>query len=105
MAYEVKLLDLAENDLDEICHYLSQFYPGTTGRFLDAFEKVLENISFNPKMYPKYRYNSEYRRFPINDFLGFYKIDEKSNFVFIFRILHGKRSITAILEKLKPGIN
>jgi plasmid stabilization system protein ParE len=54
VAYEVKLLDLAERDIDEICQYLSQFYPGTPGRFLTALESDLDNISFNPNMYPKY---------------------------------------------------
>jgi len=37
MTYEVKLLNLAESDLDEICLYLSQFYPGTPGRFIGIF--------------------------------------------------------------------
>ena len=101
MAYEVILLSLAENDLEDICQYLSQFYPGTSSRFLDALEKIFENISFNPKIYSRYEHNNEYRKFIINDFLGFYKIQENDNLVQVYRILHGKQSITTILEKIQ----
>ena len=101
MAYEVKLLSLAERDLDEICQYLSHFYPGTPGKFLDTLEKDLENISFNPMMFPKYEYNREYRKLVTGDYLVFYKTDEEKNLVHIYRILHGKRSIGTILKKLQ----
>ena len=104
MAYEVKLLNLAESDLDEICRYLSQFYPGTPGRFLDALEKDFENISFNPNMFPKYEYNEEYRKMSSGDFLVFYRTDEANNQVHIYRILHGKRSIGTIIKELESGV-
>ena len=101
MAYKVILLDLAEKDIDEICRYLSQFYPGTPGRFLDALEKDFNSVSLNPKMFPKYEYNREYRKLVSGDFIGFYKIDEDNKIVRIYRVLHGKRSISTIMEKLK----
>jgi len=101
VAYEVKLLNLAENDLDEICRYLSRFYPGTSGKFLDALEKGFENISINPNMFPKYEYNKEYRRMVSGDFLVFYKTDEENNQVTIYRVLHGKRSVGTILKELE----
>jgi plasmid stabilization system protein ParE len=100
VAYEVKLLNLAERDLDEICNYLAQFYPGTPGRFLDALEKDLESISLNPNMFPKYEYNRDYRKLVTGDFLVFYKIDEENNQACIYRILHGKRNISTILKKI-----
>ena len=103
MAYEVKLLNLAESDLDEICRYLSQFYPGTPGKFLDALEKGFENISINPNMFPKYEYNREYRRMATGDFLVFYKTDEENNHVYIYRVLHGKRSVYTILKELESN--
>ena len=101
MAYEVKLLSLAESYLDEICQYLAQFYPGTAGRFLDALEKDLDSISLNPNIYPKYKYNREFQKFVSGDFLVFYKTDEENNLVRVYRILHGKRNISTILEKLQ----
>ena len=103
MAYDVRLLDLAESDLDEICRYLSQFYPGTPGRFLDALEKDFDNISINPNMFPEYEYHREYRKMVSGDFLVFYKTDEENNQVYIYRILHGKRSVGTILKELGSG--
>ena len=98
MAYEVRLLDLAEKDLDEICQYLSQFYPGTPGKFLDALEKDFDYLAYNPKMYPKYEHNNEYRRMVTDKFLIFYKTDDENNRVNIYRILHEKRNISTIID-------
>ena len=101
MAYNVKLLGIAETDIDNICEYLSQFYPSTPGKFLDALDVNFENISHNPYMYPTYKYNKEYRRIVTDDYLVFYKIDEEKNLVKVYRILHGKQNINTILEKLE----
>lgn len=104
MAYEIKLLNLAEKDLDDICYYLSQFYPGTPGKFLDDLEKDFQSISRNPKAFPVYVYNREFRKAVTNDYLVFYKIDEENKRVCIYRILHGKRNISTILTELtSPG--
>lgn len=100
MAYNVKLLSLAEDDIDKICEYLAQYYPGTPGRFLDALDEHFNNVSINPKMYPKYEYNKEYRRIVCNDYLIFYKTDEKNKLVQVFRILNGKLNINTILGQL-----
>jgi plasmid stabilization system protein ParE len=100
VAYEIKLLDLAERDIGEICRYLSQFYPGTPGKFLDALEKGLDSVSFNPNMCLKFEYNNKYRKMVIDDFLVFYKTDETNNKVYIYRVLHGKRNVGTILKKL-----
>jgi len=98
--YDVKLLGIAESDIDEICNYLSQFYPGTPGKFLDALDKDFENVSFNPYMYPVYEYNEKYRKIVTNDYLVFYVVDEENNLVRVYRILHGKQNVNTILEKL-----
>jgi len=100
VAYDIKILGIAENDIDAICEYLSQFYPGTPGKFLDALDENFENVSFNPYMHPIYEYNKDYRRIVTNDYLVFYKIDEENNLVRVYRILHGKQNIGTILEKL-----
>ena len=100
MAYEVRLLDLAERDIDEICQYLSKFYPGTPCKFLDALEKNFNYLSLNPKMYPKYVHNNEYRKMVTDNYLVFYKTDEENNQINVYRILHEKRNISTILAKL-----
>jgi hypothetical protein len=51
MDYGVKLPGLAEDDLDGICEYLSQFYPGTVDRFLEAPDRAFVNASHYPRVY------------------------------------------------------
>jgi addiction module RelE/StbE family toxin len=97
-AYSVDLLRRAEADLDEICEYLSQFYPGTVGRFLTALEQALDNAAHNPMMYQAYEWDASYRRIVVQDYLVFYKVDESAKQVKVYRVLHGKRNIPDILE-------
>jgi plasmid stabilization system protein ParE len=96
--YSVKLLGVAEDDLDEICEYLSRFYPGTVGRFLDTLEKSFDNVAHNPRMYQPYEWNKEYRRIVVGDYLVFYKTDDNEKRVNVYRILRGKRNIPEYLE-------
>ena len=37
--YDVRFMDMAYEDYDAISEYLSQFYPGTPGKFLAELEK------------------------------------------------------------------
>jgi plasmid stabilization system protein ParE len=96
--YSVKLLGLAEDDLDKICEYLSRFYPGTVGRFLEALEKGFANVARNPRMYQPYEWHEEYRRIVVGDYMAFYKTDDNEKRVDVYRILHGKRNIPEYLE-------
>jgi plasmid stabilization system protein ParE len=97
MRYSVKRLARAEQDLDEICAWLSQFYPGTVGRFLDAFEAGINNLEENPYMYRTYPENPVYRRLLVQDYLAFYRVDEDLHEVKIYRVLHGKRDLPKLL--------
>jgi plasmid stabilization system protein ParE len=97
-AYSVDLLSTAENDLDEICLYLSQFYPGTVDRFLEDFGKALDYASDNPKMYQTYDLNKAYRRIVVGNYLVFYKIDEAEKRMKVYRVLHGKRNLPEFLK-------
>jgi plasmid stabilization system protein ParE len=71
--YRVNLLGLAEDDLDEICEYLSRFYPGTVGRFLEALDQAFDNAGHNPRMYQPYEWDKDYRRIVVHDYLAFYE--------------------------------
>jgi plasmid stabilization system protein ParE len=51
--YSVKLLGMAEDDFDEICEYLSRFYPGTVGRFLEDLEKSFDRVAITPELSPE----------------------------------------------------
>jgi addiction module RelE/StbE family toxin len=98
MVYEVKLLRRAAKDIEEICQYLSQFYPGTPGRFLDELEKTLGGLAQNPYMSAEYERNKTYRRLIVQDYLVFYKIFKPGKMVKIYRVLHGKRDIGEFLR-------
>jgi plasmid stabilization system protein ParE len=91
--YSVRLLGVAEDDLDEICEYLARFYPGTVERFLEDLEKSFYNAAHNPRMYQSYESNKEYRRIVVGNYLAFYKTDDNEKRVDVYRILHGKRNI------------
>jgi plasmid stabilization system protein ParE len=68
MTYEIKLLKKAVEDIDDICRYLAQFYPGTAGRFLDKLEKEMDNLGENPYLCQKYTEDVKYRRMVIQDY-------------------------------------
>jgi addiction module RelE/StbE family toxin len=98
MIYEVKLLKRAVEDIDTICRYLAQFYPGTAGRFLDNLEQAMDGLAHNPYMYAGYEHNKLYRRMIVQDYLVFYRIFKTGKTVRIYRVLHGKRNIGAFLS-------
>jgi plasmid stabilization system protein ParE len=91
--YKVFLLKRATLDIDEIAHYLSQFYPGTVGRFLEGFEKALGILEENPYIYGVYTEKPQYHRMIIGDYLVFYKIFENAKTVRVYRVLHGRRNL------------
>jgi plasmid stabilization system protein ParE len=93
MVYEVKLLKRAVTDIGDICRYLSQFYPGSCGRFLDELEGALDNLTQNPYMYSEYEKNKPYRRIIVQKYLVFYKVFKSAKTVRVYRILHGQRDI------------
>jgi len=39
----------------------------------------------------------------VDDFLVFYKTDTANNQVFVYRILHGKRNVGAIIKELETN--
>jgi plasmid stabilization system protein ParE len=114
MIYEVKLLKRAVADIEDICRYLSQFYPGTCRRFLDELERSMDNLMRpsgplsdkngfmganapgliqNPYMYSEYEKNKAYRRIVVQRYLVFYKVFKTAKTVRVYRILYGQRNI------------
>ncbi|AEF84957.1 conserved plasmid protein [Treponema primitia ZAS-2] len=94
MGYEIRFLDSALEDVDSIIVYLSQFYPSTPQKFLDALERCTVNLKNNPVMYALYPDNPAFRRVVLSDYLVFYKVDEEKSLVEIYRILHGSRNLS-----------
>jgi plasmid stabilization system protein ParE len=97
MTFEVRLLKRAVGDIEDICGYLSQFYPGTVGRFLVDLEQRLDDLAVHPFMYEEYRENKAYRRMVVDNYLVFYKVFKSGKTIRVYRILHGKRNIEAFL--------
>jgi plasmid stabilization system protein ParE len=98
MSYEITILKRAVSDIDDICRYLSQFYPGTAGKFLDSLEHILDEVAKNPYIFSKYPENKKYHRMLIQNYLVFYRIFETSKTVRVYRIIHGKRDIASLMR-------
>ena len=99
MSFRVKFLESAESDMDCIEEYLSQYYPSTARNFFEQMKEKALLLEDNPYLCPAYEDDPFFRRAVINDYLMFYSVDEKRNYVIIHRIIHSKRNIsTEILE-------
>ena len=91
--YEIVVSKEAKQDLTDIKHYLSQFYPSTHRRFREALDDYLQIIAFNPRCCPRYEYRPQYRKCNVKKYLMFYSIDEEAKRVEIHRIRHGSQDL------------
>jgi plasmid stabilization system protein ParE len=98
MAYRIRYRNLAKRDVQGIISWLSQFYPGTPGRFLAALKKGITNLEDNPYLYEAWPDNPVYRKMGVMDYLVFYHVDDEKKTVEIIRVLHGARNIKNYLE-------
>lgn len=88
MSYEIAYLPVAEQDLEDIADYLSQFYPSTLKKFMNMLEKHLSSLRDMPYIGTEY---GDYRKLVASDYLIFYKVLEEQNLIKIYRVLHGAR--------------
>jgi len=96
--YDVQFMDMAYEDYNAIYEYLSQFYPGTPGKFLAELEKCTATLEHSPFAFEVYEPVPQYRRIVVQSYLVFYKVIDESRKVEIHRILHGARNIKNILR-------
>ena len=95
----VEILKLARNDLQEIRRYLSDFGENPPRKFRESFEKFCSQVSEMPYIFAKYGQNPLYHKAVIiYDYLVFYRVDEGRNTVKVYRVLHGKRNVEALLN-------
>lgn len=88
MSYEALILPLAQNDIANIFDYLSQYSDQTVDNFSESFKKNVNFLEEMPRMYPISFDLPGYRRFNIDKrYCGFYKVDEKTGTVYIYRIM------------------
>lgn len=93
MKYRLIYSAIALEDIADITAYLGQFYPSTTQKVFDKMEKQALSLQERPFLYPKYQRMQEYRKMPVDEYLVFYRVNEKNETVEICRILHGQRNI------------
>jgi addiction module RelE/StbE family toxin len=93
MTYKIVFLPAADEDLDNIEAYLSQFYASTVSKFYQELEKKLEGLEQNPRMYPLWQDNPLYRKLNVKGYLVFYKVFDACQTVEVQRILFGGRNI------------
>lgn len=99
--YELVLTKLAEDDLDNIVHYLSVILanPLAATVFLDRLEEVCQFLRENPKMYALSRDAilrvAGYRVAAVKKYLLVYRVVEHT--VVIYRMFHGTQAYQKIL--------
>jgi len=98
MAYNIRYLPVAEQDLYDVAEYLSQFYADTFKRFMATLEKSICSLADTPLMYEEYHDDPFYRRMVVGDYLVFYHVDEAKHIVEIHRVLHGSRDVRQYID-------
>ena len=90
---KIVILALARDDLKEIHKYLSEFGESPAKKLRESFENFCVSVADMPYMFGQYEHNQGYRKAVIVfDYLVFYKVDDKSDKIKIYRVLHGKRN-------------
>lgn len=84
----------AQQDMAELCEYLSRYYPSTAIRQYDRImEKILKLPDF-PEKYEAYHkgdYHFEYRKMVVNRYLIFYVVTDDA--IEIRRIISGNQDL------------
>ncbi|OGW50256.1 MAG: hypothetical protein A2V62_02995 [Nitrospirae bacterium RBG_19FT_COMBO_58_9] len=99
--YRVRLLSIAEQDLEDLLSYVAAENPRAATELLDQIEARLEALQSHP-FAGRVPHNPKltalgYRVLVIDNYLIFYKV--KSTVVLIYRILHGARDILHLLSE------
>lgn len=98
MAYKIKYLPLAVQDLHDIAEYLSQFYPGTAPRVLRTIRDKIANLKDMPEMYERYEQEPDYRKLPAEQYLVFYQVQEEKQIVEIHRVLRASWNLPQYMK-------
>ncbi len=97
--YQIRLLNIAEEDFTEIISYIAADNPKAAAKLADNIENNLELLSLNPKLgrIPKENEIRKlgYRYIIVQNYLIIYKVENKS--ILIHRILHGARDYKSLL--------
>ena len=99
--YSVILSDIAENDLDEVVEYLSNFSPNIARRYYDEIMVKTLSLSLMPQRCP-FVHDDDlrkkgYRWLFVRNYTIFFVVDEEYHVVDIRAIMYSGREYTALL--------
>ena len=99
--YNIVFSETADNDLDDIVEYLSNFSPNIARRYYDEIMIKSLSLSMMPQRCPFVRdealRDKGYRWLPVRNYTLFFVIDEINSVVDIRAILYSGREYTALL--------
>lgn len=84
--------------MNDIARYLSGFYPKTSNRVLKEMREKITKLGDTPNMCEIYRLDPTYRRMIVDQYLVFYRVNDKAKVVEIHRILRGSWNLPQYLE-------
>jgi toxin ParE1/3/4 len=97
--FTVRLLRLAEEDLNDILEYIAADNPPAAAAALDQIENDLRLLSQQPQLgrIPEEEdlVRMGYRFLVVGDYLIFYTLEERT--IFVHRIVHGARDYLRLL--------
>ena len=93
MIYSVSISSQADKDIRAIYEYiaLTLMSPENANAQLSRLEDRINKLDNLPKRYPKYK--NDIRFMPVDNYLVFYSVEDKSKSVSVLRVMYGKRNI------------
>ncbi|MBQ3644636.1 MAG: type II toxin-antitoxin system RelE/ParE family toxin [Candidatus Riflebacteria bacterium] len=97
ISYEIIMTPDSENDLIELSDYISDVLlaPKTAISYLREIRNEIKKLENFPKKYAILQeepfYSLKIRRFIVNNFFVYYRIDEENRIVYILNIIYYKR--------------
>lgn len=101
--YEIEFSKEARKDLKDIVRYIKYNLqePNIALKFANKIKNNIEKLSENPNIYSiiddKFLKKFELRKMIVDNYIIFYKIDDKQNKVQIVRIMYGRRNWIKLL--------
>ena len=102
--YNVEILETAQNDIIEISLYIGEQLKNPTAaeNLVDKIYDMAASLADFPHSHILYypidkekRLKREYRKIPIDNYLLFYHVNEKTKSVIVSRVIYAKRNISA----------
>ena len=105
--YDVRFLQEALEDLEEIVLYIAQDSPASALRMHDKIMEKANSLTNFPKrgrLIPDKKMSAAgYRMLLIKPYVAFYRVIERT--VFIYRVLHGATNYPMLYEKMSQVNN